>query len=90
MKKIQATQTLIQEREQILSEFRDLGYDLGGLQNQMLSNIHTKFTIGTNSTQRTMMLLEENISKIKEDYSKVQGQKQIKRDHELDQRYVSL
>ena len=86
MKQIQATQSLIQEKEQIMSEFRELGYDLSGLQNQMLNNIHSRFTMGSSSTQKTMMLLDENIVKIKEDYVKVQTQKQYKRDTELDQR----
>ena len=86
-KKIAATQNLIIEKEEILANFKDFGYDLGGVQNQMLENIHTKFSFANTKNRNTFIELEEDLKQIKDSYKEFQVQKKYSKNQELDERY---
>ncbi len=86
LKKIAVTQNLIMEKEDILLGFRDLGYDLGGVQNNMLENIHTRFSFANSQNRKVFMELEEDLKEVKESYQEFKKQNTQSRNLELDER----
>lgn len=86
LKKIAVTQNLIMEKEEILLGFRDLGYDLGGVQNNMLENIHTRFSFANSRNRKVFMELEEDLKEVKESYQEFKVQNTQSRNRELDER----
>jgi hypothetical protein len=86
LKKIAETQRAIRDKEEILSTFRDQGYDLTGVQNQIIGNIHTRFSFANTKNQQLFLELEEDLKEVKESYQAFSVQKQYSRSTELDER----
>jgi hypothetical protein len=86
LRKIAETQNAIREKEEILSEFRGHGYDLGGTQNQIINNIYTRFSLANTKNQKMFLALDEDLKQVQESYQTFKVQKQYTRNTELDQR----
>jgi len=88
--KIAETQKLIKQKEHILSVFRDHGYDLGGVQNNILENIYTRFSFANTHNQNMLLELNEDLKEVKESYQEFKVQKQYTKNSQLDERYQVL
>lgn len=88
--KIAETQKLIKQKEQILSVFRDHGYDLGGVQNNILENIYTRFSFANTHNQNMLLELNEDLKEVKDSYQEFKVQKQYTKNSQLDERYQVL
>jgi hypothetical protein len=90
LRKIAETQRAIREKEEILSNFRDHGYDLGGIQNHIIDNIYTRFSFANTKNQNMFLTLDEDLKEVKESYQTFKVQKMYSRNSELDERWAVL
>lgn len=86
LKKIAATQRAIREKEEILSNFREHGYELGGTQNHIIDNIYTRFSFANTKNQNLFLELGDDLKQVQESYKTFQIQKNYQRNAMVDER----